>query len=65
MYADLIKQFAPGHDPRHVEAYMRIEHPTLDGLSRMEFADEVEFAVICITADGLENAELCAKSFGL
>jgi len=54
-----------GTDPRHVEAYMRLEHPTLDGLPKQQFADEVAIGVRCIAEDGAENAERCARSFGL
>jgi hypothetical protein len=32
-------------DPRHVEAWMRLEHPTLDGLSRQEFTEAVYAAL--------------------
>lgn len=55
----------PEVDPRHVEAYMRLEHPTLDGLSRQQFVAEVQIGVACIDYDGVENAEGCARSFGL
>lgn len=51
-------------DPRHIEGYMRLEHPTLDGLARWQFRAEVEIALACIAADGLENAEACAQSYG-
>ena len=65
MYQSIIKEFAPNHDPRHIEGYMRLEHSTLDGLSRAEFKNEVKIAVECIREDGLENAEKNAVSFGL
>ncbi len=52
-------------DPRHVEAYMRLEHSTLDRLSKSRFADEVEIGVMCVDADGVKNAESCAQSFAL
>ena len=54
-----------GTDPRHVEAYMRLEHPTLDGLSTRQFADEVRIGVACIQEAGVDTAERCAQSFGL
>jgi len=69
-YFDLIREEiarlgAIGTDPRHVEAYMRLEHSTLDGLSKSQFSVEVEGCIGCVLADGVENAESCAQSFGL
>lgn len=52
-------------DPRHVEAYMRLEHSTLDGLSARQFTREVGIALACITEGGTESAEACAQSYGL
>lgn len=52
-------------DVRHVEAYMRAGHPTLDGLSTLEFRDEVRLALMCIEATGRQNAEDLARSYGL
>ena len=37
-------------DPRHVEAYMRVEHPTLDGLSAERFRAEVAIECSALTA---------------
>ena len=67
MYRDLILATLHDrrHDPRHVEAYMRLEHPTLDGLSRGRFAAEVEIAVECIDQGGADVAEELACSFNL
>lgn len=64
IYEELIREFAPGRDPRHVEAYMRCQHPTLDHLTREAFAAEVTMAVLCIEEGGPEMAELVAKSQG-
>lgn len=52
-------------DPRHVEAYMRVEHSTLDGLSARRFASEVVIARQCIRDGGRDMAERIAQSFGL
>jgi hypothetical protein len=52
-------------DPRHVEAYMRLEHPTLDGLTKYGFTQEVKIALQCIDASTPEDNESCAQSFGL
>ena len=69
-YYDIIneqiaKQGAIGTDPRHVEAYMRLEYGTLDHLSRAKFASETKIALQCIAAEGVEVAERCAQSYGL
>lgn len=52
-------------DPRHVEAWMRIEHCCLDGLSRSQFEAEVRIALECIAAAPLANSEALAISYGL
>jgi hypothetical protein len=54
-----------GTDPRHVEAWMRLEHGTLDALSRKEFAREVEIAAQCVEAAGAADSEALAASLGL
>ena len=56
---------ASGYDPRHVEAFIRLEHSTLGGLTAGRFKKEVKIAVACIRAGGADAAERCAKSFGL
>ena len=63
-YSERIKQLS-AFNPRHVEAYMRVERNTLDGLSARQFASEVRFAEECIREGGGELAERIAKSFGL
>jgi len=62
-YGTQIRQLAPSHDPRHVEAYMRLEHGTLDRLSPRQFAADVKMAVACIDADPA-MAERLAQSYG-
>ncbi len=52
-------------DPRHIEAYMRLEHATLDGLTPEKFRSEVLISLGCVRHGGIEEAELLAKSFGL
>lgn len=64
-YRTQIQQIAPTYDSRHVEAYMRSEHGTLDHLSPDAFAAEVVIAVLCIEEGGREMAERIARSFGL
>lgn len=64
-YANRIAPLAPQFDPRHVEAYMRSEHSTLDGLSPSQFRTEVTMACECIRVGGFDMAERIARSFGL
>jgi len=53
------------YEPRHVEAWMRLEHPTLDRLSAEQFSREVICATRCIDRDGVARSELLAGSLGL
>lgn len=62
---ELARQGFIGTDPRHVEGYMRLEHSTLDGLSKGQFRREVLIGALCVERDGEANAEANAKSFGL
>lgn len=52
-------------DPRHIEAWMRVEHSTLDHLTRGEFLKEIRFAAECINECGVEESEGLAQSYGL
>jgi len=54
-----------GVDPRHVEAYMRVGHGTLDHLNPQRMTAEVSLAVLCIELSGTEEAEALARSYGL
>lgn len=60
----LVRSGRTGIDPRHVEAFMRLEHGTLDGLSSERFREEVEIGAECAAADPVAAEEL-AKSYGL
>jgi hypothetical protein len=53
-----------GTDPRHVEVWMRIEHGTLDALTRGQFTQEVRIACECIDADPKASEDL-ARSYGI
>ena len=65
-YHDRISANIPaGIDPRHVEAYMRLGHSTLDGLTPAQFRREVHLGVQCIQVGGIDMAERTARSFGL
>lgn len=52
-------------DPRHVEAWMRVAHPTLDGLSSVQFDYEVLIAVGCLDAWPPKDNDRLAETFGL
>ena len=65
IYAARIARLAPDHDPAHVEAWMRLEHPTLDGLDAIQFAREVAGAVACIRRAAITESDKLAHSFGL
>ena len=66
MYQNRIQRIAgPHYDPRHIEAYMRLAHSTLDGLSPEEFRFEVALGMACVDEGGLDNAERLARSCAL
>ena len=65
LYQRRIAERASDVDPRHVEAWMRLEHSTLDGLSAAEFARESEEAAALVRAAGTTESEVLAASFGL
>jgi hypothetical protein len=64
-YQRRIADLTQNVDPRHAEAWIRLEHPTLDGLSAAEFERGVEEALLCIRAAGPDESEALAASFGL
>lgn len=64
-YAKRIRELAPLHDPRHVEAFMRVDHSTLDHLSPSRFAHEVVIASRCVDEAGRVQSELLAQTYGL
>jgi len=50
---------------RWIEAWMRVEHPTLDALTPEQFAREVDIAALCaMRATERENEQLAA-TYGL
>jgi hypothetical protein len=68
-YREVIRRTAAragrlGYDARQIEAWMRLEHDTLDALSRDQFEREVEVACQCIDADP-ELSRKLADSYGL
>lgn len=63
-YAAQIKEVVPDLDPRHVEAYMRLEYATLDHLDPAKFRREARSAAACVRQDP-DQAEALAVSYGL
>ena len=64
-YQSRIAALAPGYDPRLVESWMRSESGTLDALSPVHFAIEVNVACLCIDQAGVEESTRLAQSMGL
>lgn len=70
MYRHIISEWLarlgrPELDPRFVEAWIRIQYPTLDHLSRDEFGREVRTAIECIDLASHDDTAALADSFGL
>ena len=61
---DLARLGHVGMDPRAVEAWMRLEHSTLDGLDKRRWLSEIKVAVQCIKAAPEQSARLI-RSMGL
>ena len=60
----ILKESNIEYDPRHIESWIRIEHPTLDGLGYNRFRNEIFIAVECIDETGQEASEQLAVSMG-
>lgn len=65
MYRNIFLKLAPGYDPRHIEAYVRLEYATLNHLPMATLRREARIAMGCIDVDGKLAAEELAESFGL
>jgi hypothetical protein len=68
-YAREIAMLAPRalstDEIRWVEAWMRVEHSTLNHLSRAQAKKEIDIALECIAASPASDSERLAQSFGL
>jgi len=64
-YSETFKRLQPNYDPRHIEAFVRLERPTLGSLSERTLKAEARIAARCVDEGGLEGAERLARSFGL
>ncbi|HET7675654.1 MAG TPA: hypothetical protein VFL54_09055 [Gammaproteobacteria bacterium] len=65
IYANIFKDCQPNHDPRHIEAFVRLQYGTLNHLDRETLKREADIAAACIEEGGTENAEALAQSYGL
>lgn len=63
-YAETFKKLQPNHDPRHIEAWVRLEYGTLSHLPLSTLRREAKIAAACTDA-GVAEAEALAQSFGL
>ena len=65
-YQREIAKFVPSDiDPRHIEAFMRLNYSTLSNLSKRTFNREIKIGIACIQQGGVDGAEKLALSFGL
>lgn len=64
-YINVIKKIDPVINARWAEAWIRLEHGTLDSLSQEDFKQEVLIARNCILQAGEEASEKLAISFGI
>lgn len=66
MIADILQKIrCEDYDPRHVEAWMRSEHPTLNHLSAERYTREVVIAVGLVRTAGPDLSESLARSLGI
>ena len=69
-YQEVIRETAArlgyiGANTRHIEAWIRVGHGTLDALSREMFEEEVEMAIACMGNRPEAESESLARSYGL
>ena len=55
----------PNYDPRHIEAFMRVQYGTLDHLPADIFKADALFCTVCLDEIGKEEGEKVARSDGL
>lgn len=63
--ANTYRKIHRGHDPRHIEAWLRTEHPTLDHLSKVAFRHAVFAAIETTHLATKAQSEALAQSYGL
>ena len=70
MYSKLIRETVAkmgriGANPRHAEAWMRLEYGTLDHLGGPTWDRAIREALACMDASTADENENLAKSYGL
>lgn len=55
----------PEVDPGHIEAWMRMDHGTLDGLSPRDFRQAVKVGVEAVDQCGEKLSQEVASTYGL
>jgi hypothetical protein len=63
--AETIVRLAPGEDPAHVEAWMRLEHGTLEQIDRVLIAGAVNNATERVRVAPSHISESLARFYGL
>jgi len=64
-YRERIAAIVPHVQPQIIEAWMRLEHGTLDALSPSRFRSSAEFAAMCAIEAGDEQNAALLRSYGL
>jgi hypothetical protein len=64
-YAGAIARLAPGENPALIEAWMRLEYGTLDGIDRDRFARAVHAAAERAHGAGIPASQNLARAYGL
>ena len=66
LYQDRIAEIVgPEYDPRHIEAFMRVQYGPLDHLPRDLFEADARFCAACLDEIGKDEGEKAARSYGL
>lgn len=52
-------------NPRHIEAWMRLKCPALEGLTPEEFLTELAIAIRCAEIAGDDASDALARCFGV
>jgi hypothetical protein len=64
-YAATFRELQPNYDPRHIEAFVRLEYHTIGHLPLSTLKREAKIAAQCVDVAGVAESEEIARSFGL
>lgn len=56
---------APGYNPRHIEVFVRMQHPNPESLPDAQFRKVVKIAKGRVDVGGVNNAESIAAMFDI